>query len=183
MFWCVGVGVSVGGAGAVSGRALWCGGVCRGLVGSVLGGGRALRGSAEGPSLWCRAQSEHAEARDVGGCGQEVEVGVDFGAHGAVVVFAMRGSRWRARDAASTASFAPMRTVRPPAASVQRPRSAHPWQAVPNAAVPEPSSRALMAMVVPAGAGDGAAEQIDVESVLGEAAPPARPQAGCGTSS
>ena len=36
-----------------SGRVLWCGGVCRGLVGSVLGGGRALRGSAEGPSLWC----------------------------------------------------------------------------------------------------------------------------------
>ena len=174
--WCAGVGVGGGGAGAVSGRALWCGGVCRGLVGSVLGGGRVLGGSAEGPSLLCRVQSEHAEARDVGGCGQQVEVGVDFGpaahagvaaavfsahevrelafdfgAHGAVVVSPWRGPVGRARDAASTASLALMRTVRPPAAPVQRPRSAHSAQAAPNAAVPEPSPRALMATVVPAG--------------------------------
>ena len=61
--WCAGVGW----------RRCWCG------VGSVLGGGRALRGLVEGPSVRCRAQPEHAEARDVGGCGQQVEVGVEFG--------------------------------------------------------------------------------------------------------
>ena len=65
------------GCGVGSGAVVWRG--VPGLVGSVLGGGRALRGSAEGPSVRCRAQPEHAEARDVGGCGQQVEVGVDFG--------------------------------------------------------------------------------------------------------
>ena len=63
----------------------------------------------------------------------------------------MRGPAGGRATRASTASLAPMRTVRPPAASVQSPRSAHPWQAAPNAAVPEPSPRALMATVVPAG--------------------------------
>ena len=65
------------GCGVGSGAVVWRG--VPGLVGSVLGGGRALGGLAEGPSVRCRAQPEHAEARDVGGCGQQVEVGVDFG--------------------------------------------------------------------------------------------------------
>ena len=75
--WCAGVGWRRCWCGVGSGAVVWRG--VPGLVGSVLGGGRALRGSAEGPSVRCRAQPEHAEARDVGGCGQQVEVGVDFG--------------------------------------------------------------------------------------------------------
>ena len=84
--------------GAGSGRVQWCVGVCR--VG--VGGGRGLGGSAEHPSLWCGAQSEHAEARDVGGCGQQVEVGVDFGLAAHAGVAAAVFSAHEVREFAST---------------------------------------------------------------------------------
>src|SRR4051812_12242348 len=36
------------------------------------------RSSGDGPSRWCEPEAEHAETGDVGGSGEEVEVGVDF---------------------------------------------------------------------------------------------------------
>ena len=79
--WVVGTGLAaIGGAGE-SGERSWAvgGGRVVGLRGARLLGDRAGFGWSCGPSGGCGVDAEHGEACEVGGCCEEVEVGVDLG--------------------------------------------------------------------------------------------------------